>query len=100
MRAGDKPPKPSVADLATTTAPPPPAPRPLRPSAAGAVAALPSERIDDIVSSIRPQLRSLDYDGALERAVVGIGLGLADGNKGRPGGLGGIVFQGVLTVWL
>ena len=52
--------------------------------------ALSSERIDDIVSSIRPQLRSLDYDGALERAVVGIGLGLADGNKGRRG-VGGLL---------
>lgn len=50
---------------------------------AGARTALPDERIQDIIKDMRPALRGGDFSAAVERGVVGIGLGLAGG---RPKG--------------
>ncbi len=58
---------------------------------AGAQAALPDERIQDVISDMRPALRASDYSAAVERGVVDIGLGLAGG---RPkGALGSGVLE-------
>ncbi|PSC70754.1 glycoside hydrolase [Micractinium conductrix] len=58
----------------------------------GAARALGDDRIQDIVSDIRPQLRAQEYDAAVERAVVDIGLSL---EGGHPKGDGSIDFFGV-----
>jgi hypothetical protein len=58
---------------------PTPTHRPQPPLPAGSKDALTDSRIEDIISDIRPPLRREDYDAAVERAVVDIGLGLAGG---------------------
>ena len=50
---------------------------------AGSKRLLNAERIDDVIADMRPALRRADYDAAMERAMVDIGLALAGG---RPGG--------------
>lgn len=47
---------------------------------AGSMRYLSDNSLVDIISNMKPKLREHDYDGALEQAVIDIGLGLA----GRP----------------
>lgn len=47
---------------------------------AGSMRYLSDNSLVDIISNMKPKLREQDFDGALEQAVVDIGLGLA----GRP----------------
>lgn len=47
---------------------------------AGAQKALPDARVASVIRDIRPQLRDSDYDGAVKRAIVDVGLGLAGGH--------------------
>lgn len=72
---------------------------PTHPSTPGSRKALTEDRIDGIVGDIRPALRRQDYDAAVERAAVDIGLALAGG---KPSGAGGARQQGgrCLTVGL
>jgi uncharacterized membrane protein YgcG len=44
---------------------------------AGALNQLPNDKVEAILSRMRPPLRAAEYDEAVEQAVVDIGLGLA-----------------------
>ncbi|KAL4451793.1 hypothetical protein ABPG75_007455 [Micractinium tetrahymenae] len=65
---------------------------------AGASAALPDDRIQDIIRDMRPALKGQDYSAAVERGVVDIGLGLAGGKpKGEGIDLFTLAFFGVFA---
>lgn len=60
---------------------------------AGAQKALSDARVASTIRDIRPQLRDSDYDAAVKRAVVDVGLGLAGGRpKGEARAAGGWVW--------